>query len=103
VKGAGTGGATRYFFNPEPVSFNSYTFTDISSAFFEQAAKEFGKHAEKMDFQPLDIRRPPTEQEFKPNSYDLIIASNVLHATPNLEKTLERPHSFEAWWPLDRY
>ncbi|KAJ4181992.1 hypothetical protein NW755_010680 [Fusarium falciforme] len=91
--GAGTGGATRYFLDSEQVSFSSYTFTDISSAFFEQAAKEFEKHASKMDFRPLDIRRDPADQEFKPNSYDLIIASNVLHATPKLEETLKNVRS----------
>ncbi|EAW13520.1 putative polyketide synthase [Aspergillus clavatus NRRL 1] len=91
--GAGTGGATRYFLNHQQISFNSYTFTDISSAFFEQAAKEFERHADKMDFRPLDIRRPPSEQDFKPNSYDLIIASNVLHATPRLEETLANVRS----------
>ena len=93
MKGAGTGGATRYFLNHEQISFNSYTFTDISSAFFERAAKEFERHADKMDFRPLDIRRHPGEQEFKPNSYDLIIASNVLHATPRLEETLANVRS----------
>ncbi|KAI9163910.1 putative polyketide synthase [Paramyrothecium foliicola] len=86
--GAGTGGATRYFLNPEPISFNSYTFTDISSAFFEQAAAEFANYSDKLDFRTLDIRQPPSEQEFKPNSFDLIVASNVLHATPKLEETL---------------
>ncbi|KAI5274298.1 hypothetical protein E4T47_02663 [Aureobasidium subglaciale] len=86
--GAGTGGASRYFLNSEQVSFNTYTFTDISNAFFEQAAEEFAEHADKMEFRPLDIRRDPAEQGYKPNSYDLIIASNVLHATPKLEETL---------------
>ncbi|POS76977.1 polyketide synthase [Diaporthe helianthi] len=90
--GAGTGGASRYFLNNDKLSFNSYTFTDISSAFFEQAAKEFERHADKMDFRPLDVRRDPTEQEFKAHSYDLIIASNVLHATPSLEETLKNVH-----------
>lgn len=42
-----------------------------------------------MEFRLLDIRRDPSEQEFKLNSYDLIIASNVLHATPSLKETLE--------------
>jgi SAM-dependent methyltransferase len=92
--GAGTAGATRLFLNhDQQLSFNSYTFTDISRTFFEPAAKEFERHAEKMDFQPLDIRRPPSEQGFKPNSYDLIAASNVLHATPNLEQTLANVRS----------
>lgn len=45
-----------------------------------------------MDFRPLDIRRDPTEQEFKAHSYDLVIASNVLHATPSLEETLKNVH-----------
>lgn len=74
--------------NDDKISFNSYTFTDISSNFFGQAATEFERHAEKMDFRPLDVRRDPSQQEFKPASYDLIIASNVLHATPKLEETL---------------
>lgn len=41
-----------------------------------------------MEFRTLDIRRDPLEQDFKPQSYDMIIASNVLHATPKLEETL---------------
>ncbi|KIW95724.1 uncharacterized protein Z519_04309 [Cladophialophora bantiana CBS 173.52] len=91
--GAGTAGATRLFLNHDQLSFNSYTFTDISRTFFEPAAKEFERHAAKMDFQPLDIRLPPSEQGFKPNSYDLIAASNVLHATPNLEVTMANVRS----------
>jgi hypothetical protein len=79
--------------NHDQLSFNSYTFTDISRTFFEPAAQEFERHADKMDFQPLDIRRSPSEQGFKPNSYDLIAASNVLHATPNLEVTLANVRS----------
>lgn len=45
-----------------------------------------------MDFRPLDVRRDPTEQDFKAHSYDLVIASNVLHATPELETTLKNVH-----------
>lgn len=41
-----------------------------------------------MEFRALDVRRSPAEQGYTPNSYDLIIASNVLHATPNLEETM---------------
>ncbi|KAH8896398.1 putative polyketide synthase [Thozetella sp. PMI_491] len=91
--GAGTAGATRLFLNHDGLSFNSYTFTDISRTFFEPAAKEFERHAEKMEFRALDIRRPPAEQGFKPHSYDLIAASNVLHATPNLEQTMANVRS----------
>jgi hypothetical protein len=41
-----------------------------------------------MEFRLLDIRRDPEEQGYKPHSYDMIIASNVLHATPRLEETM---------------
>ncbi|KAL7910362.1 putative polyketide synthase [Trichoderma velutinum] len=88
--GAGTGGATRHVLGADKrFSFNSYTFTDISSAFFDQARAEFEPaHPDKLIFRPLDVRRDPEQQEFVPHSYDLIIASNVLHATPTLEETL---------------
>lgn len=86
--GAGTGGATKYVLGTEQFCFNSYTFTDISSSFFEKASRIFEQHEDRMEFRTLDIRRDPLEQGFKPQSYDMIIASNVLHATPRLEETL---------------
>lgn len=36
----------------------------------------------------LDITKDPIEQGFEAKSYDLIIASNVLHATPIIHDTL---------------
>ncbi|KAK2008309.1 beta-ketoacyl synthase domain-containing protein [Colletotrichum eremochloae] len=87
--GAGTGGATRYILGQDRApAFNSYTFTDISASFFEKAHETFAQFDDKMEFRPLDIRRSPVEQGYTPHSYDLIIASNVLHATPNLEETM---------------
>lgn len=91
--GAGTAGASRLILNNDRIPFKSYTFTDISSHFFEAASTEFQHHADKMHFRPLDIRRTPAEQGFEPHSYDLITASNVLHATPNLRETLANVRS----------
>ncbi|KAF6837163.1 beta-ketoacyl synthase domain-containing protein [Colletotrichum plurivorum] len=87
--GAGTGGATRYILEQDPSpSFNSYTFTDISTSFFEKARDKFAPFEEGMEFRALDVRRSPADQGYAPHSYDLVIASNVLHATPNLEETM---------------
>lgn len=63
--------------------------------FFEQARAEFPEFDTEglMQFEPLDIRSSPAEQGFKEHSYDLIIASNVLHATPNLEETMAHARS----------
>ncbi|PMD41855.1 beta-ketoacyl synthase domain-containing protein [Hyaloscypha variabilis F] len=86
--GAGTGGATKHILGTNQPAFNSYVFTDISSSFFEKAHEVFVKFEGRMEFRSLDIRRDPEEQGYKPHSYDMIIASNVLHATPKLQETM---------------
>ncbi|KAJ5087476.1 type I iterative polyketide synthase [Penicillium angulare] len=87
--GAGTGGATKAILEKIGCYYSSYTYTDISSAFFEHAAENFESHASKMMFKTLDITKDPAGQGFTPHSYDVIIASNVLHATESLKTTLE--------------
>lgn len=86
--GAGTGGATKFVLGSDQFSCSSYTFTDISTAFFENAQHEFADHGERMHFRALDISSDPIAQGFREHGYDLIIASNVLHATPKLEDTM---------------
>lgn len=69
-------------------TMSSYTYTDISPAFFEQAAKSFATHGDKMAFRVLDIEKAPASQGYEPHSYDVAIAFNVLHATRSLQRTL---------------
>lgn len=87
--GAGTGGATRHIADE---SYSSYTYTDISSGFFTKAQDEF-KRCGRMIFKTLDIEKSPKDQNFEQHSYDLIVASNVLHATANIEHTLRNVRS----------
>ncbi|KAK0670981.1 hypothetical protein QBC41DRAFT_335518 [Cercophora samala] len=90
--GAGTGSATNAILSSISDKFSSYTFTDISSGFFEQARERFvqGHPSRNMIFRTLDIGRDPTkEQGFEEGAYDVIVASNVLHATPKLTETLK--------------
>jgi SAM-dependent methyltransferase len=87
--GAGTGGATGAILEKIGHSFSSYTYTDISSGFFERATERFQSQAHKIEFKTLDITKDPASQDFSPNSYDIVIASNVLHATAPLKETLE--------------
>jgi hybrid polyketide synthase/nonribosomal peptide synthetase ACE1 len=87
--GAGTGGATSMILKQLQGSFSSYTYTDISSGFFEKAQDKFAKHRSRMVFKVLDIERDVQEQGYEPHSQDLVIASLVLHATRNLEETLK--------------
>ncbi|KAM0744888.1 hypothetical protein ACQRIT_000272 [Beauveria bassiana] len=90
--GAGTGGATDIILkdlvsiSENPV-YQVYTFTDISAGFFAQATERFS-YAPNMEYKVFDISQAPTEQGLQPGSYDIVIANNVIHATPNLNATL---------------
>lgn len=87
--GAGTGGATKAIMERVGHAFGSYTYTDISSAFFEHAAEKFQDQVHKMIFKTFDVTVDPTKQGYEPHSYDVIVASNVLHATDSLKTALE--------------
>ncbi|TEA17265.1 Fusaridione A synthetase fsdS [Colletotrichum sidae] len=86
--GAGTGSATKTIFDEIGDTFASYTYTDVSIGFFEKARDVFATNVDKMVFMSLDAERDVVEQGFQLHSYDLVVASLVLHATSNLERTL---------------
>ncbi|AEO63908.1 polyketide synthetase [Thermothielavioides terrestris NRRL 8126] len=86
--GAGTGGATKVIMSEIGRAFGSYTFTDISTSFFEVAQEVFYALGDKMIFKPLDCEKDVAAQGFEEHSYDLVIASLVLHATADLRRTL---------------
>lgn len=87
--GAGTGGATKSILKQIDQDFSSYTFTDISNGFFEKAREAFKAHEGKMTFKALDIEKDIPTQGFNENSYDLIVASFVMHATSKLEHAMQ--------------
>lgn len=90
--GAGTGATTESILqdlvdkNGYPL-YSLYSFTDVSAGFFPQATERFAG-ASNMEYAVLDISRDPLEQGFEIASYDLILAANVVHATPSLHETL---------------
>lgn len=88
--GGGTGGMTKYIFDEIESSYASYTFTDVSAGFLPAAQDLFNKQRKQhgMAFKVLDINRPAHTQGFRDNSYDVVVASMVLHATDTLEATL---------------
>ncbi|MFC1607330.1 SDR family NAD(P)-dependent oxidoreductase [Candidatus Latescibacterota bacterium] len=86
--GAGTGAMASSILPMLPKNRTRYVFTDISASFIHQAEQKF-RTIDCIDFQVLNIEKYPVEQGFEPRSFDLIIASDVLHATEDLQKTLE--------------
>ena len=86
--GAGTGSATASVLPELPEGRFDYMYTDISAGFFAEAEARFGDAGGCIEYRPLDIEKDPIAQGFNPHGYDLMIASNVLHATQYLEETL---------------
>ena len=84
--GAGTGSATASVLPEFTEGSFDYTYTDISAGFFAEAEARFGNDG--IDYRPLDIEKDPIAQGFESHGYDLLIASNVLHATRFLPETL---------------
>ena len=87
--GAGTGSATASVLPILPEGRFDYMYTDISAGFFAEAEARFGDGGGCIEYRPLDIEKDPVPQGFDAHGYDLIIASNVLHATRYLEETLD--------------
>ena len=87
--GAGTGSATASVLPELPAGRFDYTYTDISAGFFSEAEARFGGPEASIDYRVLDIEVDPLEQGFDHHGYDLVIASNVLHATRYLNETLD--------------
>ncbi|KAI3553359.1 hypothetical protein CABS03_12727 [Colletotrichum abscissum] len=95
--GAGTGGCTKWLFDglsgqngAVGLPVDKYTFTDISSGFFEEARETFAQWEDVIEFRTLDADADPVEQGFESESYDVVVAANVLHATRKIDLTTSR-------------
>ncbi|KAK2961530.1 putative Phenolphthiocerol/phthiocerol polyketide synthase subunit C [Blattamonas nauphoetae] len=86
--GAGTGGTTAYLLELLDRHTSKYTFTDVGRSFLPLAQKKFAEYKSSMEFRHLDIENDPIEQGIAPESQDIIVAANVLHATEDLSVTL---------------
>ncbi|KAI0202391.1 acyl transferase domain-containing protein [Astrocystis sublimbata] len=86
--GAGTGGTTRAVVDALGNNYASYTYTDISTGFFDNARAVLAQHIDKFKFKTLNIENEPTDQGFMEEAYDLVVSSNCLHATEYLHETL---------------
>ncbi|KAI6268439.1 Type I Iterative PKS [Pyricularia oryzae] len=98
--GAGTGGFTGSILpilaaletETGTQRFSSYTYTDVSPAFFEAAEARWGAAGgclrERMVFKTFNMKHSPAKEGFKEGAYDMVIAGSVLHATEDLLDTM---------------
>ncbi|HEX8650761.1 MAG TPA: amino acid adenylation domain-containing protein [Pyrinomonadaceae bacterium] len=90
--GAGTGATTASVLPVLPPHQSAYTFTDLSTFFTEQARKKF-KEYPFINYGLLNIEQDPQEQGYDAQSFDVVVAANVLHGTRDLKETFRHIRS----------
>lgn len=85
--GAGTGSMTSYVLPKLPAERTEYVFTDVSKMFAISAEQKFCDYP-FVKYEALNIENNPISQGFDPHSFDLILASDVVHATRDLHQSL---------------
>lgn len=91
--GAGTGALTSRLLRELDGCFESFVYTDISKAFLEPAKNKFARWSSKMKFAALDLDLDPQAQGFELGSFDVVIAADVVHATPSISRSLKNIRS----------
>jgi acyl transferase domain-containing protein/SAM-dependent methyltransferase len=96
--GAGTGGTTAAVLAAlPPQALRQYLFTDASAFFFDRARDEFGRsHGHALALATLDLDRDLAEQGLAGRQFDLVLASNAVHAARDLRGALARLRSLTA-------
>jgi len=86
--GAGSGAATIDLLETIRSDFDEYTFTDISTSFLSDAKQAFSSWGERMSFKTCNVETDPLEQGYAEGECDVVVASQILHATTCLSKTI---------------
>ena len=92
--GAGTGGLTlpvlRALSGTDGINprFSHYDYSDISAGFFETAKGKFSEWSDLMTYRKFDVESDSAAQGLQAETYDLIVACDVLHATKDMDVTM---------------
>ncbi len=87
--GAGTGGTTTALIPVlERLALDEYCYTDVSRAFLMYAEEHYRPRLNALVTAIFDVSRPLSAQTIAPDRYDVVVATNVLHATPDIRETL---------------
>ncbi|MFD5654246.1 amino acid adenylation domain-containing protein [Streptomyces sp. NPDC127039] len=87
--GAGVGGTSAAAFEALADQDVEYLFTDVSP-FFLNGARERFRDVPRVDYGVYDMNADPRAQGLAPNSFDVILAANVLHNARDADTMLGR-------------
>lgn len=68
--------------------YSVYTYSDVSAGFVAQARERFSE-TPNIEYKVFDVSKDPLDQGLVADSYDLVLAPYVVHATPYLQQTLK--------------
>jgi acyl transferase domain-containing protein/NADPH:quinone reductase-like Zn-dependent oxidoreductase/acyl carrier protein/ubiquinone/menaquinone biosynthesis C-methylase UbiE len=85
--GGGTGGMTTLILKKLRADRTEYVFSDVTQLLTSHAEQKF-RDFPFVQYKQLDIETDPAAQGYEPHSFDIILASDVLHATKDLSETL---------------
>ncbi len=86
--GAGTGSLTKEILPLFPADRTEYVFTDNGPLFLQSAKDKFSEAYPFVEYTLFDCERDPVDQGIAPHGFDIVLASNVVHATADLRQTL---------------
>jgi amino acid adenylation domain-containing protein len=85
--GGGTGALTSSLLPTVAGRATNYVFTDVGPSFLRNAQRAFKEYA-MLSAAVFDLDKDPRTQGFAPEGFDLIVGANVLHATPDVRRSL---------------
>ncbi|WP_133125247.1 class I SAM-dependent methyltransferase, partial [Xanthomonas citri] len=65
-----------------------YAYTDLSKAFLHHAQAQYAPHVPYLRSQVFDLEKAPAAQGVDEHGYDVVIATNVVHATRDIRQAL---------------
>jgi polyketide synthase PksM len=88
--GAGTGGTSELIFRKlSPYMDNiTYTYTDISKSFLLYGESKYKILAPYLETELFNIEESAESQGLELGSYDIVLGANVVHATTNINNTI---------------
>ncbi|MEM9293957.1 MAG: class I SAM-dependent methyltransferase [Acidobacteriota bacterium] len=90
--GAGTGGGTAAVtgrLSSQPENVEDYLLSDIAPSFLVRILERLGATELPLRRKRVDFTQPLIRQGIEPASFDLILAVNALHNTPDLAATVQ--------------
>ena len=93
--GAGTGSTSSFLLPVMPPGNSIYDFTDVSEIFVNHAERKFAAFP-NVRYGLFDIERDGEAQGYPAGNFDVVVATNALHATRDIRATIANVRSMLA-------